>query len=258
MDYISGALVENLKIAVAQISSLKGDVESNIKTHLLAINKACELNVAYIVFPELSLIGYEPEIAKDLAFTYDDKRLTPLIDAAIQNNIQIGVGAPIETSGLPKIGLFVISPSGSVEIYEKIHLHAGEEKYFDRGSQHHFVNINDQKIANAICADTNNPQHANTCSELGSSIYIAGVFITEGGYLSDTAVMADYAKKYNILVAMANYHSHLSQTSTGMIPIGKSAIWSQDGLLASAPETQSAIVVAERLNEQWHAQVFKI
>ncbi len=244
----------NLKIAVAQVASVKGDIDENISTHLKAIEKASELGVSYIVFPELSLTGYEPEIAAHLAFSSDDKRLQPLIYSAIKNNIKIGVGAPLQSIGLPKIGLIVISQSGSLDTYEKIHLHSGEEAYFNNGTNYNLITIGNTKIANAICADSNNANHAHTCSELGADVYVAGVLITEGGYDSDTAVMAGYANKYNMLVAMANHN----QPTGNWVPIGKSAIWSNTGLLACASESQNALVVAEKLNDKWSGQVFEI
>lgn len=246
--------MQNLKISVAQIASVKGNVDENIITHLKAIEKASELGVSYIVFPELSLTGYEPEIAEDLAFSTEDKRLEPLIDSAIKNNINIGVGAPLKSYGLPKIGLVIISPSGTVEAYEKINLHPGEEIFFDNGQNYNLITIHNTKIANAICADTNNVNHAHTCAELGADVYIAGVLITEGGYDLDTTVMAEHAHKYNMLVAMANHN----QPTGNWAPIGKSAIWSSTGLLACASEKQNALVVAEQVNEQWYGQVFEI
>ncbi|MDB4837642.1 carbon-nitrogen hydrolase family protein [Marinomonas sp.] len=244
----------NLKIAVAQVSSIKGDIAENIKNHLLAIEKASQVGVSYIVFPELSLTGYEPELAAKLAFTSDDSRLKPLINSAIEKNITIGVGAPLKSDGLPKIGLIIISQLGIVDTYEKIHLHSGEEVYFNRGTDHNCITIGNTKIANAICADTNNSNHALTCSELGASVYIAGVLITEGGYDSDTAVMAAYAKKYNMLVAMANH----SQPTGNLAPIGKSAIWSNTGLLACASKNKNSLVVAEKLDGNWSGQVLEI
>ena len=252
--YFKESLVLNLKIAVAQVASVKGDIEENISTHLKAIEKASELGVSYIVFPELSLTGYEPEIAVHLAFSSDDIRLKPLIDSAIKNNIKIGVGVPLQSNGLPKIGLIVISQTGTVDTYEKMHLHSDEEAYFNNGTNHNLITIGNTKIANAICADTNNANHVHTCSELGAAVYVAGVLITEGGYDSDTAVMAGYANKYNMLVAMAN-HNH---PTGNWAPIGKSAIWSNAGLLASASENQNALVVAEKLNDKWSGHVFEI
>ncbi len=244
----------NLKIAVAQVASIKGDIDKNIAIHLRTIEKASLLGVAYIVFPELSLTGYEFELASELAFSHNDTRLKPLIDSASKNNIQIGVGAPLHSNGLPKIGLIVISPSGTVERYEKMNLHSGEEKYFSKGNDHHIITINDTKIANAICADTNNAEHIHFCFKFGASVYIAGALITDSGYEADTKAMAHYASKYNMLVAMANHN----QPTGGWKAIGKSAIWSNTGLLACASSTQNAIVVAERVADKWSAQVFEI
>jgi len=246
--------VVNFKISVAQITSVKGDVDENISTHLRAIEKASELGVSYLVFPELSLTGYEPELAAELAFSSDDLRLQPLIDSAIQNNINIGVGAPLQSNGLPKIGLIIISQSGTVDVYEKMHLHSGEEAYFNKGENHNLITIGNTKIANAICADTNNTNHVHTSSELGAAVYIAGVLITAGGYDSDTALMAGYANKYNMLVAMANHN----QPTGNWTPIGKSAIWSNKGLLACASASQNALVVAEKRNDKWSGQVFEL
>jgi predicted amidohydrolase len=252
--YFKEIYVHNFKLAVAQVSSIKGNIDANIAVHLNAIEKASDLGVAYIVFPELSITGYESELALELAFSKEDTRLQPLIDSAIKNNIKIGVGAPLLSDGLPKIGLIIISPSGIVETYAKMHLHPGEDEYFSEGGHHHYVIINDTTIANAICADTNNPKHANYCFEFGASVYIAGVMITEGGYDADTIAMKNLAKKYNMLVAMANHN----QPTGGWAPVGKSAIWSSSGLLAKASETQNTLVVATKLNNEWSAQAIEI
>jgi predicted amidohydrolase len=244
----------NLKIAVAQVPSVKGNISKNIETHLLAIEKASTLGVSYIVFPELSLTGYEPELAIKLAFSPDDKRLKPLINAAIKNNIKIGVGAPLNNHGDSKIGLIVISSTGSIDIYEKMHLHSGEDAFFSKGASHYSLTINQTKIANAICADTNHESHVRHCFELGASVYIAGVLITAGGYESDTQALEYYARKYNMLVAIANH----TQSTGGWAPIGKSAIWSNKGLLVRACETQSALLVAEKVSDEWCGQTFAI
>ncbi len=66
--------MKNLKVAVAQISSIRGDIDNNIKTHVNATIKAREEGVSLLVFPELSLTGYELDLAKTLAFTVDDVR----------------------------------------------------------------------------------------------------------------------------------------------------------------------------------------
>ena len=246
--------MSNIKIAVAQVPCFRGNVTLNIDTHIKAIKKAAQLGVSYLVFPELSLTGYAPELALELAFTLEDKRLKPLIESAISNNIIVAVGAPIASQGLPHIGLMIISQTGELDVYSKMNLHPGEELYFSKGDKHHCVTIDNLKIANAICADANQAEHVAYYSKADAQVYIMGSLITAGGYESDTEKMVTYAKKYKLLVAMAN---HIEPTGD-WLPIGKSAIWSDQGLLACASETGSALVVAERVADTWTAKVIEI
>ncbi|MDP3815719.1 carbon-nitrogen hydrolase family protein [Pseudomonas sp.] len=243
-----------LKIAVAQAPSIQGDVDANILLHAEFIKIARAHDVAYLVFPELSLTGYEPELASALAFTVDDARLQPLIALAVANNMHIVVGAPIATDSKPSIGAFTISPRGSIETYAKMHLHPGEDRYFTAGRAHHVITVGGTKIANAICADTNHRSHAEWCAESGATIYIAGVLITARGYAADTRQLQAHARNLNMLVAMANH----SQPTGGWKPIGKSAIWAPSGLIASANETSNALLIAEKNPTGWTGSAIEI
>jgi hypothetical protein len=53
---------------------------------------------------------------------------------------------------------------------------------------------------------------------------------------------------------MANHN----RATGGWQPIGKSAIWSNTGLLAQANETQDALIIAEKLDASWIFQVSEI
>ncbi|MEH6577047.1 MAG: carbon-nitrogen hydrolase family protein [Amphritea sp.] len=236
-----------MKIAVAQVPSIKGDVETNICTHLNSIDKAGQLGISYLVFPELSLTGYEPELAASLAFTADDSRLQPLIESAVANKLHVVVGAPLKTDRAPHIAAFVISPLGCIDTYSKMNLHSGEQAFFSAGKDHHFVTVDGIIIGNAICADTNNSHHAQACADFGADVYIAGVMFSEAGYAADTRQLEYYARKLKMLVAMANYN----QPTGGWLPIGKSAIWTDTGLLAMADEKQDALVIAEHSPSGW-------
>jgi predicted amidohydrolase len=243
-----------MKIAVAQSSSIKGDVNLNTENHLRYIREASLLGADYLVFPELSLTGYELELAKELAFEPNDIRLAPLIEAAKKYRISVGVGAPLLSNGLPKIGLIIIHDCGNVETYEKIYLHEGEDAYFSSGDKYHLLKVDQDTIANAICADTSNPIHAKTCSEAGASIYVAGVLVTPDGYNKDATKWARYAVEYGMLVAVANYN----KPSGGFASAGKSAIWYENYLLAQAGETEDALVLAEKTNGLWVGQVYEL
>lgn len=64
-----------MKICVAQTRPIKGNISANIESHTKIILLASKLKSNAIFFPELSLTGYEPELAFELATDQYDKRL---------------------------------------------------------------------------------------------------------------------------------------------------------------------------------------
>lgn len=52
-----------LTLAAAQTISIPGDVPANIQRHLAFMQAAAQQGVQLLVFPELSLTGYEPSLA---------------------------------------------------------------------------------------------------------------------------------------------------------------------------------------------------
>ena len=81
-----------------------------------------------VIFPELSLTGYEPELASDLATTADDHRLELFQQIADSRQITVGVGLPIKNSNGIAIGMPLIQPRQPRQIYAKQYLHADEER----------------------------------------------------------------------------------------------------------------------------------
>src|SRR5688572_14357462 len=123
----------NMKIAAAQIRSFAQDTEANIGNHIRMIELAAKQEVSLIVFPEMSLTGYELELAEFMAFDKNDQRLTVFIEMAVQNKMMIVVGAPIKIGGELYIGSFIFAPDATAHIYTKQYLHTGEEVYFSSG-----------------------------------------------------------------------------------------------------------------------------
>ena len=62
---IPGSQSMPITIAAAQSTSVKADVEQNVQIHIRFIRHAARNNVRLIVFPELSLTGYEPALELD-------------------------------------------------------------------------------------------------------------------------------------------------------------------------------------------------
>lgn len=202
----------------------------------------------------MSLTGYEPQLAKSLALSVDDQRLGVLSTTARNNGLFVVAGAPLKLESQVEVGAVVISPSGAIATYSKMHLHPGEEDYFSAGKQLKMLEVENQKVALAICADMNSAVHIDAYVEQGATVYAGGVLITESGYVEDTREMASDAQKHNMLVAMANHN----QPTGGWSPIGRSAIWDGNGLLSAAGKTEDVLLMAQQINGAWTSEIIKI
>lgn len=248
--------MQKLSIAAAQLQSIAGNIEANILTHKRYIDIAAQKNADFIIFPELSLTGYEPEVADRLQLTVDDRRLNVFKELAHDCKITIAVGAPMVSSEgtKPTIASFIFTPE-KCEVYTKHYLHPGEEFYFSSANTECAIHVHGMMIGMAICADLSHPEHAQQAAEKGCGLYAAGVFITENGYAADTALLRQYTKKHGMAAIMANYSS-----STGRLkPAGKSAIWNERGeLIVSAQGTEEALVIAKRVENNWSGHIVRI
>jgi predicted amidohydrolase len=56
-----------MKLCVAQVRSIAGDIHANLAKHFDAVRRAVGLEAELVLFPELSLTGCEPTLAQRLA-----------------------------------------------------------------------------------------------------------------------------------------------------------------------------------------------
>ncbi|WP_248752079.1 carbon-nitrogen hydrolase family protein [Pseudomonas sp. MWU15-20650] len=246
-----------LTFAVAQTFSIAGDVPANIERHLAFMRVAAGHGVQLLVFPELSLTGYEPALAADLAVAPEDKLLAPLRDMARELRLTAVVGMPIRRS--PEagvlIGALVLGGDGSLAVYTKQHLHPGEDAVFTAGQGGALLEWGGDRIALAVCADFCHPSHPRQAAQAGANVYAAGVLISEGGYATDSALLQGYAAEHGMLVMMANHGG----PSGGWACAGRSAIWGADGrVLAAVPGDGEALVIAHRTDGDWTAEALAL
>src|SRR5688572_1466701 len=143
----------SFKIAAAQVASVRGDIEANVATHAAAIQAAGEHHVSVLVFPELSLTGYELDLARESIISEEDSRLSPLIALARQHQMEVVVGAPLpNVAEKPAIGAIAINASGSTGTYRKMHLGGSEPNYFDAGDAPLALAVREHTVGIAICA----------------------------------------------------------------------------------------------------------
>jgi len=244
-------------LAAAQSISIAGDVPANIERHLAFMRVAVQQGAQLLVFPELSLTGYEPSLAAELAIAPEDKMLAPLREMARELRMTAVVGMPIRLTPQAGvlIGALVLGADGSLAVYTKQHLHAGEEVAFVAGQGGAALEWGDDRIALAVCADFSHPSHPRAAAQAGATVYAAGVLISEGGYATDSALLQGYAAEHGLLVLMANHGG----PSGGWTCAGRSAIWAADGsLLAAVPGVGDALLIARREGGRWAGQVMAI
>jgi predicted amidohydrolase len=243
------------KIAAAQVASVRGDVDGNIAAHAAAMAAAAKHEVSVLVFPELSLTGYEPDLAAELAITADYSRLAPLLALARQHQIEVVVGAPLHNdTAKPALGAILITASGTTRTYRKMHLGASERAYFAPGETPLAFAVGGHTVGIAICADSSQPAHPQAYAELGATIYTAGVFLNAEWYATDVPRLASYAARYRMLTVMANHAASVGTYTS----VGKSAVWAPDGaLLAQAEGTESTLVLATSNKAAWRGEVIR-
>jgi predicted amidohydrolase len=243
-------------LAAAQTKPTRGNIEANLLDHYRLIELAVQNKVQLIVFPELSISGYEREDAQKLVFKKDDSRLNHLRKLAVENNIIIVAGAPIQIENEMFIGEFIISPDNSVSIYTKQFLHEGEDEFFESSFDYNpMITIENKKISFAICADIDNPLHAENASKRETDIYIASIFFSPNGIPNAYRDLQNYAQNHKMNVLMSNF----SGESWGYPSAGQSAFWNNKGeLVGQMNESDSGLLLVENQNDNWTSKVVKV
>lgn len=250
--------MSSIRIAGAQSISVAGNIAANVQTHAEFIAAAHSAKIDLLVFPELSLCGYELQLLRDCVLHPDDSRLTPIRNMACETQMNVVVGAPVANGAgmAPAIGAITFFADGRHSVYRKEHLHPGEELFASKGNTESRTDeLLGKSFSLAICADTTHESHAASAAMAGASLYLAGVLVSEAGYAADTAKMQHYATSLNLGVLMANHGG----PSGGYVSAGKSAFWAPGGsLVVQALGTESVLVVAENHAGSWDGRLIAV
>ena len=216
-----------MKIGIAQIEPIKGDIQKNIEIHKRWVERALAENVNFLAFPELSLTAYEPVLAGELAIDPSDSRLDAFQKLSDRNNITIGLGAPTKSATGIRISMIVFQPKQERKIYSKQRLHPDELPYFEEGDQQLLLNLGNTKIAPGICFESLQRPHAANAKKLGAEIYLASVAKAPIGLEKAFTHYPAIAREFNMLVLMCNCIGFCDTFQSG----GSSAVWNARGEL---------------------------
>jgi predicted amidohydrolase len=196
-----------LRIAAAQSVSVPGDVAANVEMHCRFIVEAATAGIDVLVFPELSLSGYELPLLRTCAVQPADAVLAPIRELVCSTGMTVVVGAPVLLgTQRARIGAITFFPGGQTAIYCKQYLHPGEEVFAEPGELGSPVHkICGETCAVAICADTAHTEHAQAASDAGASVYLASVLVSEAGYPTDSALLRSYATRHGMATLVSNH-----------------------------------------------------
>ena len=151
-------MAQHLKIVMAQLDLIVGDIDSNTELLLSSARRAiAEFEADLIAFPELTLTGYPPE---DLLLR---PSLQPRISNAIDQilaadlNIYLVFGHPLKEGDSLFNALSIIKGGKLLATYRKQclpnYLVFDERRYFEAGSEPLVMEIAGSNIAFNICED---------------------------------------------------------------------------------------------------------
>ncbi len=211
-----------LTIAVAQPRCVPHDVRANGSIHARAVRDA---RARIVVFPELSLTGYELEAAP---VDPDDADLAPLVQACGEVGSIALVGAPIAGPGDQVfIAMLAVDRTGAIVHYRKRWLGGDESLRFSPGDEPAVFDVDGWRLGVGICKDTGVREHVESLAELEIDAYCAGLvdLPEELGRQEDRAV--SIARQCRAFVAFASFAGPTGGGYTQTA--GSSGIWSPAG-----------------------------
>ncbi|WP_205508059.1 carbon-nitrogen hydrolase family protein [Longitalea arenae] len=224
-----------MKIALAQTRPARGDMPYNITRHTQFIEQAAANGAGLIVFPELSLTGYEPSLCKQLATDATDSRLAIFQQLSNEKQLIIGAGLPTKGEQGIHISMVLFQPGHPPQVNSKMYLHADEDPFFIPGINLPGLIINNTHIALAICYEISVPEHAEKAGNTGADLYLASVAKTAKGVEKAAARLSEVAHTYGMTVLMVN--------SVGICEdgecAGNSAVWDEKGSQIARLENDS-------------------
>jgi NAD+ synthase (glutamine-hydrolysing) len=166
-----------LRIALAQLNFLVGDITGNARRVIEAANRARdELKADAILFPELALTGYPPE----------DLLLRPGMHTRVLHalelikrevrGIDVVVGYPRHATGGLYNAASLIRDGELVASYHKQHLPNysvfDEKRYFAAGSEPCVVKVKGVSVGITICEDIWHPGPVTQAAEAGAKLIL--------------------------------------------------------------------------------------
>jgi NAD+ synthase (glutamine-hydrolysing) len=165
-----------MKIAIAQMNCIVGDLAGNAQKILLAAQQAQAQGASLLVTPELSIAGYPPEdLLLRESFNRDCFKTVEGLAKKL-NKINVLVGYPLIRNGKRYNAAALLADGNVQTIYRKFHLPNynvfDEERYFEPCDKPCVFDLGGMRFGVNICEDVWLPGPATKAREAGAEILL--------------------------------------------------------------------------------------
>ena len=224
-----------MRLALAQIHPQAGDIAANLVHHHRWAEQAAAAGADLVLFPELSLTGYEPRLAGALALDPAAARLAPLQALSDRHRLWIGLGLPLRQGAGVVIGLLLLGPGQAPRAYAKQLLHPDEEAWFVPGTgAHALLDLPGLRLAPAICYESLQPAHAEAAVHQGAQLYAVSAAKPARNLARAQAYFPDLARQQGLPVCLCNAVGPCDD----FVSAGGSSAWDAQGRLQGQLDAQ--------------------
>lgn len=166
----------SVRVAVAQVPSILGDVAANSGSLVETIGKAGREGYDLVVFPECALSGYlfdSGDATRAAAVTLDDEHVAALTKACADHGVHAVVGLLERAGDHTYNTALLIGPAGRLARYRKQHLpFLGADRFVDAGDgdSPRVVDTLVGRIGMMICFDLRFPESARELALQGADL----------------------------------------------------------------------------------------
>jgi len=239
----------SLRIAIAQINLLVGDIQGNTRKVLDAARRARdELRAQAVVFPELTLAGYPPE---DLLYK---PHFLEQIDRALEAiarqtaGITLVLGFPESSDGLLYNSAAVLRDGGIHTVYRKQELPNygvfDEKRYFRPGHAPCVFDLDGVAVGVTICEDVWLPGAVEQAALAGAKLVLN---LNASPYHAKKTREREHAVRERVAAAgVPLVYCNLVGGQDELVFDGASFVMGAQGqVVVRAPECEEALVLAE-------------
>ncbi len=192
-----------MRVALAEVCPRPGDLASNLDLHLDVLAQAAALQAQLVVFPELSLTGYEPTLARRLQRGPDCSELRTLQGAAQGYGQRVCVGLPTPGRERPRISMAVLGGPDTLWVHKHV-LHADEQPFFEAGPAAGPLSIHGRSVGFVICYELTQDSRVQALVDGGAQLLVASVAKTEAGMAAASLRLADLAERHRLPALAVN------------------------------------------------------